>query len=237
MRTNILFREFSNGVLHLFYPRLCLACDGAYRMQGDVLCLNCNATLPAVNYHVYAENPFTIRFWGRLPLNAGATMYLFTKGSKVQHLLHNLKYQGRKEIGVELGKKFGRALRISPHFSGVDAIIPVPLHEHKLWLRGYNQSACFGAGLSEGMGLPHWPNELRRIAYTETQTKKSRIERLENVEDVFEVTEPELLKGKHILLVDDVLTTGSTLEACAKKILEVPGCRVSMATIAMAYHL
>ncbi len=236
MRTTHTLHRASDGFLSFFYPEMCLACETHPRAPGDVLCVRCNGTLPLLNYHRQRENPFTIRFWGRLPLHAGAAMMLFTKDSRVQHLLHNLKYNGQREIGVELGRKFGWMLGQSKAFGKPDVIVPVPLHERKEWMRGYNQSAMFGSGLASSLGVEHLPKAMFRTAYTETQTRKSRIERLQNVRDVFEVRQRERLAGKHVLLVDDVLTTGSTLEACALKILEITGTRVSMATIAIASH-
>lgn len=236
MRTTPIKSSSIEGFLHFLYPELCLACESRVHSVGDVLCVECNATLPLLNYHLQRENPFTIRFWGRLPLHAGAAMFLFTKESRVQHLLHNLKYNGQWQIGVELGRKYGWMLGASKDFRKADVIVPVPLHEVKEWERGYNQSAMFAKGLSETMGISHAPSALFRTTYTATQTHKSRLERLENVRDAFEVRQREALAGKHILLVDDVLTTGSTLEACALKILEIPGTTVSMATLAIASH-
>lgn len=236
MRTTHTLPHASDGFLHFFYPEQCLACESSIPARGDVLCVRCNSTLPLLNYHLQKENPFTIRFWGRLPLHSGAALFLFTKDSRVQHLLHNLKYNGQWKIGVELGRKLGWLLKASRAFGKPDVIVPVPLHERKEWMRGYNQSAMFGSGLASAMGIEHLPKALFRSAYTETQTRKSRIERLENVRDVFEVRQREQLAGKHVLLVDDVMTTGSTLEACALKILEVAGTKVSMATIAIASH-
>lgn len=237
MRTKQLYPSASKGFLHFLFPELCLACDQHFAVPGDVLCVHCNGTLPILQYHHQPENPFTIRFWGRLPLQSGAALFLFTKDSKVQNLLHSLKYDGRWQIGVELGRKFGWMLRSSRSFSHPDVIVPVPLHFRKEWERGYNQSAMFAEGLSASMGITSFTNALERTAYTETQTHKSRIERLENVRDVFAVRQKDDLMGKHVLLVDDVLTTGSTLESCALKILEVPGTKVSMATLAIANHL
>jgi len=163
-------------------------------------------------------------------------MYLFNKGSKVQHLIHQLKYRGKKEIGVSLGRYYGRELKSSSLFSSVDMIIPVPLHLKKLRERGYNQSESFGEGLAYSMKVANESSILVRSRVSQTQTRRSRFERWKNVEEIFQVTTPEKIEGKHILLADDVVTTGSTLEACANKILEVPGTKVSVATIASTLY-
>jgi ComF family protein len=161
-------------------------------------------------------------------------MFHFVKGGKTQHLLHQLKYQGKQQVGVLLGEWYGRELKKSPWFQSVEAIVPVPLHPRKERQRGFNQSDTFARGLARTMGVPWYKNGLRRKAYTETQTQKGRMERFGNVEAVFEVGEPINLKDKHILLVDDVITTGATLEACTHTLLQLPGVKVSLAAIAIA---
>ena len=226
--------QLAEGVLSLFYPHLCLACQSNPPTVSEMLCVECQYKLPQTRFHHHKENAFTERFWGRLPLEAGASLYRFTKGGHVQQLVHQLKYKGRKEVGIKAGRFYGLELKASPHFKKIDLILPVPLHPKKKHQRGYNQSSMIAKGLSEGMGIPWSENGLIRKAFTDTQTKKSRMERLENVGEAFEVKEVSLLKGKHILLVDDVITTGATLETCCLKILEVPGTKVSMVTLAFA---
>ena len=222
--------------LGLFYPHLCLACETHAPPHGQHLCTHCRATLPEARFHLQKENPFTERFWGRVNLQSGAALFLFTKESRVQHLLHQLKYKGKREIGVFLGQQFGASLKRSPYFAGVEVIVPVPLHPKKLRIRGYNQSECFAKGLSDSMGIPYLKDGLRRVVHAESQTRKHREERLSNVQDAFMVSSPETLKGRQVLLVDDVLTTGATLETCANKLLKLEGTSVSMATIAIAMH-
>lgn len=192
--------------------------------------------MPESNFHFLKNNAFTDKFWGRVDLHAGAPLYFFSKESHVQNMIHQLKYGGKSEIGVILGRKFGASLARSPLFCEVDLIVPVPLHIKKERIRGYNQSAMFAQGLSESMKRPHKPDALKRVVHSQSQTKKSREERLHNVGEAFEVRDAKLMAGKHILLVDDVLTTGATLETCANKILELPDTKLSMATIAMAMH-
>jgi ComF family protein len=185
--------------------------------------------------HLIKENRFTDRFWGRIPLQTGAALYHFQKETSIQHLIFQLKYNGKSHIGYKLGLYFGKQLTSnSTFYKDIDLIIPVPLHPIKERKRGYNQSAHFAAGLSESMQKPWLKNGLKRITHGESQTRKTREERYENVLKAFKVYQTKKLTGKHILLVDDVLTTGATLEGCAMKILALPNTRVSMATIAIA---
>jgi ComF family protein len=227
-------KAFFEALLGLFYPSLCLACSTNLPSGNESLCLSCRYSLPLSSHHLDPENEFVQRFWGRIPLEAGAAMFYFSKGSKVQHMIHQLKYEGKKQIGYRLGEWYGRELSASPSFKQVDFIVPVPLHRKKEKKRGYNQSALFAAGLSSSMGVPWLERGLERVAFTETQTKKSREQRFGNVEQAFRVPHPAQLEGKHILLVDDVITTGATLEACGRCILDVPDTRLLLATIAFA---
>lgn len=226
--------SLARDVWSLFYPHLCLICGQQEPPGGEPFCLGCQLKLPQTGFHHLPENAFTERFWGRLRLEGGASIYYFTKGGRVQRLIHRLKYNGKQEIGRHLGRWYGKQLLEKTGFREVTLIVPVPLHPRKLRLRGYNQSVCFAEGLSEALGVP-WRNDvLRRRTHTATQTHKSRMERLENVLTAFELTCPEAIAGQHVLLVDDVLTTGATLEACGLQLLAAPGVRVSMATIAIA---
>jgi ComF family protein len=200
----------------------------------DHLCLRCQFQLPETRYHEHPENPFTERFWGRVPIEAGAALYHYTKGGAVQHLIHALKYHHRPAIGQQLGRLYGQQLLAAGAFSRPDLIVPVPLHPRKAHQRGYNQAACFAQGLADSLDIPWEAGILQRREYTATQTKKSRLDRLANVLEAFVLARPERVTHRHVLLVDDVLTTGATLEACAIRLREAPGCRVSMATLAIA---
>ncbi len=222
------------GFLHLLYPELCVACGQDLPVSQSCFCLKCQLSLSPSDMHLIRENEFTDRFWGRLPLEGGAACYQFTRKSPIARALHQLKYHNKPDIGIKIGREFGKRLRESEIFQSVDAIIPVPLHPKKERMRGYNQSMMFARGLSETLGKPVWGSALARNKFTESQTRKKRIERFQNVEHVFIVTQPALLEKRHLLLVDDVLTTGATLEICGLELLETPGVRLSLATIAIA---
>lgn len=221
----------------LFYPQLCLACGKNLPSDGSktVICVSCEYHLPKTNFHRRAaDNPFVTRFWGRLPLSAAGALYHFGQGTRAQTLIHGLKYEGKREVGLLLGKMYGSDLTESDQFRTIDSIVPVPLHPKREKIRGYNQSDLFAEGLSETMGKPWWKDVLQRKKMADSQTRKGAAERLENVATTFEATDIERLRGKHILLVDDVVTTGATLESCALALMQVPDIQISMATIAFA---
>ena len=221
-------------LLHLFFPKVCLACSHALFKQERVICFSCLYKLPKTGFHLHAENPVSRIFWGRADIHAATSFLFFSKGGRVQHLIHALKYKGHREAGVHLGKLFGSDLKKSELYKEVDLVVPVPLHPKKQYKRGFNQSECIAAGISEGMKIPHVIDNLVREVHTSSQTKKSRYKRWDNVKGVFSLLKPAAFENKHVLLVDDVLTTGATLESCAECLLEVPGVRVSVATLACA---
>ncbi len=225
--------SFFDGFLSLIYPDLCLVCEENIPTIKGILCTGCQYRLRETKFHLDRENEFTKRFWGRINIHAGAALYRFVKEGRAQSLIHSLKYDGKKEVGLKLGKSYGRSLLESPYFTKIDMIIPVPLHARKLQLRGYNQSALFAQGISEAMQIPWTDKVLVKPVNTTTQTKKSRVERFENVRHSFEIKSPDEIRNKHVLLVDDVLTTGATLEACAEKLVQVENTKVSLATIAI----
>ncbi len=228
------FLQSLDDAICLFYPRLCLACGKRHLPPRQVLCITCEFRLPRTDFHLFKENDFTKKLWGRVDIYTATSLFYFLKKGKTQNLIHNLKYKGKKEVGIILGKMLGRTLLKSELYQNIDLIIPIPLHIKKEIRRGFNQSDVFAQGLSEAMEIPWSKDVLERKFFTETQTQKSRIERFQNVIKAFHIKQPEKIKNKHILLVDDVLTTGATLEAGAIKILEVENTKVSMATIAFA---
>lgn len=226
-----------NDLLSLLFPESCYACDGAMARGEKYICTNCNVKLPYTDFHVHGAtelNPLQRRFWGKVPVRfAFAYLYFVPKG-RVQRLLHRLKYKGAQELGEHLGQRYGSLLSEHQYNRQFDLIVPVPLHKYKLRRRGYNQSDTFARGLSEAMQVPWSSNALARLLDTATQTKKNRLDRWQNVEQVFGVARPDQVKDKRILVVDDVMTTGATLEACAVVLLKAGAAEVSVVAIAAA---
>ena len=196
--------------------------------------MSCEFKLPRTGFHIHEENIISRVFWGRVDLFSATSFLFFNKGGNVQQLMHALKYRNKKEVGVHLGKLFGKELVNSPLFEDVDLIIPVPLHPKKYHQRGFNQSEVIASGIGQEMSRPVDIQTLVRLVRTSSQTRKSRYDRWENVKDAFGVKNPSTIIGKHILLVDDVLTTGATLEACASVLLDIENTRVSVATLGYA---
>ncbi len=223
-------------LIDIFYPPLCLSCDRKLNHYERIICSYCQIQLPKTNFHLKPNNPVEILFWGRCEINAAAALYRYIKKGKVQNLIHNFKYRGFQEIGIFLGEKYGVDLMQSKQFTDVDYIIPIPLHPKKQKKRGFNQSEIFGKGLEKSMKATLEINNLYRKVHTDTQTKKNRWERYKNVESIFDIRDKEKLKSKHLLLVDDVITTGSTMEACVLKLQEIEGVKISIAAIATAAH-
>jgi len=220
--------------ISLLFPRLCYACGDHLLRNENLICTQCYISIPRTNYHLTADNPVEQLFWGRCQISRAAAFSFYNKGSRIRKLIHNLKYKGISEVGHELGRIYGQALGNSGFTETIDIIIPVPLHPLKQRERGFNQSEYISKGLAETTGLPVERSSLVRITLSDTQTKRSRYERWMNVEGIFAVTDPEKLKGKHILLIDDVITTGSTLEACADELLKIENVKVSVAALAVA---
>jgi ComF family protein len=227
-------KELTDDLFGLFFPNLCLGCGRPLLRGEETICSICHFHLPKTYFHNDPDNPLNRVFWGRVNLEAVAAYLYFQKGSTVQHLLHQLKYKDKQEIGARLGKWFGAELAQADIFRDTELVIPVPLHPRKLRKRGYNQSQVFAEGIVSVMKTKLETRCLYRKVNSDTQTRKTRFDRWENVENIFAVNHPDRITGRHILLVDDVLTTGATLEACAMALLEVPGVKVSVATIAYA---
>ncbi len=209
--------EIKESVLHLFFPQICAGCNSNLLSKDNMLCLYCHSSLPQTSFHLHANNPIEKLFWGRLPVTHATAQYYFSKESLVQRLMHQFKYRRNKDLGFFLGKMMGQQLIESNRFSYIDALVPLPLFPSKERKRGFNQATVLCDGIAEVLQKPVLKYAVKRISYTESQTKKSRLERWQNMEGRFEVMNKETIQGKHILLVDDVITTGATLEACGKK--------------------
>jgi ComF family protein len=224
----------TDDILKLIFPPTCAACGGILVKNERVICLQCNYDLPRTDFHLEQDNPVAQIFWGRVRIENATAFYFFNKGSRFRHLVHELKYNGRKDIGLELGRIFGYEIGKKDEYRQTDLIVPVPLHRKKQKKRGFNQSECIAHGISQALGRPLDINSIIRSFHSSTQTRKSRYDRWLNVEGIFRVINPEILTGKHILLVDDVITTGATIEACATEILKIEGTKVSVAVLAVA---
>lgn len=218
----------------LFYPRVCAGCDAHLMKQEENLCLVCKHNLPKTYFWDYDVTPIEKLFWGKVPVQSACSFLHFEQGDVVQELMHRLKYEGKTGVGLELGKMFGQILVEKEWFADADIIIPIPLHVTKEARRGYNQSRFIAEGLGESLGADLRSNLLKRLVASETQTKKSRYDRSENVSSVFKLPEAEKVKGKNVLLVDDVVTTGSTLTAAGSELVSCGVNKLYIATLAIA---
>jgi ComF family protein len=219
-------------LLRLFFPHICAGCGADGIPQNAQLCLTCLHELPFTQFHWHANNPVEKIFWGRLPIVAASSLCFFTKDTVVQRLLHQLKYKGHQEIGVFLGGLLGQQLKESHRFSTVEALVPLPLFAKREKQRGYNQALAICTGLATILQCPIVTDAVVRLQTTETQTQKSRVQRWENMQDRFRLNNHFNLENKHVLLVDDVVTTGASLEACGQALLGIQQCRLSIATLA-----
>ncbi len=228
--------QIADNLINLFFPRICLACGRKLLKFEYVICSYCDAQLPQTHFHNRPANPVEILFWGRCEIHAASAYYRYMKEGRVQNLIHNFKYKGFLEVGLHLGEKYGSILSESDRFSDVDIIIPVPLHPKRQQIRGFNQSEVIGRGLETTMTATLSTKHLLRNTNTATQTNKSRWERYKNVDNIFIINNEEELVGKHLLIVDDVITTGSTIEACVNTLNTIKDVRVSVVAIGSAAH-
>lgn len=220
------------SVFRLFYPELCANCENQLTENESLVCLFCRHDLPLTNFTDYSENKITKAFYGRVAIEKANTLLFYRKEGIAKKLIHELKYKGNEEIGNFFGNWLGEILKENNEFSTIDFIIPVPLHPKKLRQRGYNQVTKFGERVSHHLKKPFVENVLLRTSTSKTQTFKARFERFNNNDTKFEVKEATLLKNKHVLLIDDVITTGATLEACAKELQKIEGVKISILTMA-----
>ncbi|HSD09010.1 ComF family protein [Flavobacterium sp.] len=223
------------SLINLFFPKVCVGCKSFIGSNEYVVCTVCRHELPLTNHHLNPENEAFKKFYGRIPVEYVSAFLYFHKKGMVQEMIHNLKYKGHEEIGTFLGEWYAVDLKQNNVLKNIDAIIPVPLHTKRMKERGYNQVANFGLALSENFNIPMNDSILKRKVYSKTQSKKNLLGRIEGIESVFDVTFKTEDFNKHYLLIDDVLTTGATLEACSKALLKIPGTKISIICMAMAH--
>lgn len=227
-------KDWLDACLNLFYPKVCAVCSQPLSGQEECICFRCGMSLPRTNLHLKTENAAEQLFWGKVDVERVSAYFYYQRGSDFREILHRLKYKGEKEIGEVMGRQMAAELSAANFFDGVDYLLPVPLHKKKQRRRGYNQSEYIARGVSAATGIPIAEGAVTRERHTETQTRKSVMERWENVDGIFKLHTPELFAGKHILLIDDVLTTGATCVACADAVTSVENVKVSVLTLAMA---
>jgi ComF family protein len=220
--------------LDLIFPRICAGCQQPLQLNEELLCTDCRFDLPKTNSHIDVDKKLVNKFAGKVNLEHSLAYLKFVKGGKVQKIMHEIKYKNNQELGEMLGRMYGAELRENGFFDKFDLILPVPLHKNRLIIRGYNQSDCLAKGLAESLSI-EWRNDiLKRGIETESQVAKSRLERYENMQDVFYVENFEGLKNRKIVIVDDTLTTGSTLESCVLALNDAGTNNVSIIAMAIA---
>ena len=222
------------SIINLFFPKVCSGCSSFLLSNENVICTVCRHDIPLTNHHLNPENDAFKKFYGRIPVIHTSALFYFHKKGIVQELIHNLKYKGHEEIGAILGEWCAEDLKTIELLQSVDEIIPVPLHKRKLKERGYNQVTAFGKALSSSLNVNYNDSILVRNVYSKTQSKKNLLGRTEGIESTFDVSFTEKDHNKHFLLIDDVITTGSTLEACSRALLKIPGSKISIVCMAMA---
>ena len=223
-----------SDITRFLYPQSCIGCGYNLFNSHHFLCLQCIDTLPYTGFEKLADNNITKLFSGRLPIERGAAWLFFGKDGLTQKLIHQLKYHGNQELGEYLGHIMGGQLRQAGWFNGVDLIVPLPLNRKKYRIRGYNQAELICTGLHKATNIQVEKLAIMRTIFTQTQTRKSRLQRWANVEHVFDVKDEHLLEGRHVLLVDDVITTGATMDACGQVLLRAPGLKLSVLSLALA---
>lgn len=219
-------------VSRLLLPHLCMGCGSDSPERSSLLCADCMIKLPLTNHFAQPHNEVYEKFAGRMQIEQAASMFYFTKHSLLQHLFVQLKYKSHSKTGFILGNMLGQTLALAPQFADVNAVVPLPLNEYKMHIRGYNQAALIALGITEAWPKAYEDRAVTRSIFTQTQTQKNRLSRFENMEGVFRINNKETLTDKHVLLVDDIVTTGATLEACGREMFKIPGLRLSFVTVA-----
>lgn len=226
--------SFFQSIFNLFYPALCLTCGNHLVQNEFILCSTCRHKLAETDFCENSNNLIETALEGRVPIVAGTALLYFRKKGIVQSLIHSLKYKGRQEVGLFFARWMGKQLKESERFKNLDGIILVPLHAKRYKQRGYNQLTVFGNELSKELEIPVYKDVLIKIGQFKSQTKKDRFSRFDKINERFHIVDTNRLKGKHLLLIDDVFTTGATLEACANEILKTPKVQISIATMVVS---
>lgn len=222
-----------NHLIHLFFPKVCLACSNVLTDNEEFVCTNCRHALPVTNIHFDESDEVEKVLYGRVKLENATALLRFQKKGIVQQLIHNLKYKGHQEVGQFLGSWLGEELKTIEDYKTIDAVIPVPLHKNKLKKRGFNQVEKFGKQIAESLDVEYVDTVLIKITNTHSQVKKSRLARWNSTDEIFSIQNLDKIQDKHILLVDDLITTGATIEACANQLLKGNNIKISVVTMAI----
>lgn len=227
--------DFWHQLFDLLVPRLCAVCGRRLSLTEQVLCASCNMHLPRTGFQLTAQdNPLVRLFWGIIPVERAAALFYYEADSSVNDIIYDLKYHKHPEIGNEMGHLTATEFKASGFFDGIDMIVPVPLARKRQWQRGYNQSFCIAKGISQVTGIPIYNKVMCRTKFEKSQTKIGHRERRENVENVFKLKDADTIRGRHILLVDDVITTGATMAACARELLRAGNVKLSLLSLGFA---
>jgi len=218
----------------LFFPPICLACKGPVAGEDILICATCQASLPFTTHHLQKDNRMEQRFWGRIKVERATAFLQFQKGGSVQNLLHFLKYEHREDLGKYLGNWYGRELKETDIFKNIDYVIHVPIHKERLKKRGYNQIDQFSRCIAFQIGKEYRSDLLVRVKNSSTQINRSKEERFSHLERAFMWQKPEDMEGKHILIIDDIMTTGATFESCCYPLKSINGVKISICTLAIA---
>ncbi|GAA3570294.1 ComF family protein [Snuella lapsa] len=222
------------SLVNLFFPKVCYACLNLLQDNEETVCVDCRHNLPVTNYHFNNDNSVLKVFYGRVKVENATALLRFEKKGIVQQLIHGLKYRGYESVGVFLGQWLGNELKTIQAYSTVEMVIPVPLHKNKLKKRGYNQVAKFGQHIAAVLNCNYNDEVLVKITNMKSQVNKKRFARWQNNETLFALQTPETIENKHILLIDDIITTGATLEACINVLNQAQNVKISVATMAIA---
>jgi ComF family protein len=230
-------KSYYAGLWELFFPINCLGCGNQVSQNHSLLCVYCRHQLPLTRFDLQSNHPMDRVFYGRIQIEASIALCYFKKGGIVQQLIHNLKYRGQQQVGHFFGEWLGNQMLASKKFDTIEGVVPVPLHPKRLRKRGYNQVSRFGKAIANLFNIPFYETILIRQKHTQTLVQKNRQERWKTLLNAFSIEQENAIENKHLLLVDDVLTTGATLEACAEKLQEIKGVQISIATMVFAQQI